>query len=116
MQKLSLIDEILAKTPSQWTQEEWDEVRDALIKGYLKVSSRALTMDGVPSEPARKLLEPFQDWPTSPYAPIPPLRWSPPEVFETYRQPCAIEEYFKANPDKLSVMMVCQCPKCTIHC
>lgn len=30
-----------------------------------------------------------------------------------YTQPCAIEEFFKANPDAGSVMIYCSCPKCT---
>lgn len=30
--------------------------------------------------------------------------------------PCAIQEYFKNNPDKQSVMLVCYCPICRPQC
>lgn len=29
---------------------------------------------------------------------------------------CAIREYFKANPDKTSVMLYCGCRQCSPHC
>lgn len=113
MEKLSLIDEILAKLPSQWSEDEWKEVREALCKGYLKVSSRAVSMDKLPPEAVRQILEPFADWPKSP---VEPLKWTSFETVKLNRQPCAIEEFFKQNPGASSVMMVCMCPKCTIYC
>lgn len=32
-----------------------------------------------------------------------------------WRQPCAIEAYFRRHPDQTSVMMVCHCPRCSPH-
>ena len=115
MEKLSLIDEILAKLPSQWSEEEWKEVREALCKGYLKVSSRAVSMDKLPPEAVRQILEPFVGWPTAARDAVEAMKWKTVDSY-TNRQPCAIEELFKQNPGASSVMMVCMCPKCTIYC
>lgn len=41
------------------------------------------------------------------------VRFPPPEPPQV---PCAIEEYFKANPKETSVMMVCFCPRCSVYC
>ena len=47
--------------------------------------------------------------------------WSPNIMYPRYYppaeyKPCAIEEFFKRNPTATSVMMVCNCPRCTPMC
>ena len=31
-------------------------------------------------------------------------------------EPCAIEQFFKDNPDARAVWMTCSCPKCSPRC
>lgn len=37
-------------------------------------------------------------------------------IVEQPQQRCAIADFFAANPDATSVMMVCYCPRCSVRC
>lgn len=38
------------------------------------------------------------------------------DIYKSYEGTCAIEQFFKANPNASSCMMVCYCPKCAVMC
>jgi hypothetical protein len=64
---------------------------------------------------------PRKDIPKTPNVPVDPYHptFPPPPTYPTItitEQPCAIDEFFKRNPNAQSVMLVCSCPKHRIIC
>jgi IS5 family transposase len=96
------IDEILLIPTGDWTPEQTERVKKAIASGEVTIDRSPWSFPATPVTPLRDI--PFWDLLNKTIcAPAP-------------ADDCAIARYFKDNPDKTSVHMVCTCRRCTPYC
>lgn len=102
---MMILELILTKQPSEWTDQEWEIVRDAIKDGKV-------TVDELKKFDFRP--------PTYP----PPIHWVRESggfgfnnaAVRCNEQPCQIQEFFKRHPDTKVAMISCSCPRCATYC
>jgi len=89
------IEEILKKSPLDWSDDEWSTFKQSMING--EVIAAKIANIPLPWSRGKGL-----GWPKSGQS-----------DFDGEIDRCAIRRFFKENPDATSVMMVCNCRLCT---
>lgn len=106
------IDEILLIPADDWTPEQTERVKKAVKNGEVIMIRPMLPSPPIPFDPI---------YPTPPTTPLIPGMGSPPwrqwyTTTDRTSDDCSIRRYFRDNPDKTYVHMVCNCRLCTIQC
>ena len=86
------LEQVLDKTPSEWTEDEWKIVRSGIEEGVVLVLKWfPITID-------------------------PRAYPIPMHTLDEREKVCAIARFFRDNPNETSVSMTCNCKYCMVWC